>query len=57
MTTPRPTFIAISLRTALTVFEPGGDRFADLSNRLGAVSANGDGPGSSGDPLPPGPHR
>ncbi len=26
-------------------FEPGGDRFADLSNRLGAISANGEGPG------------
>jgi hypothetical protein len=26
-------------------FEPGGDRFADLCNRLGTMSANADGPG------------
>jgi hypothetical protein len=26
-------------------FEPGGDRFADLCNRLAAMSANADGPG------------
>jgi len=37
-------------------FEPGGDRFADLCNRLGTMSANADGPGLT-DSLPSGPAR